>query len=487
MRRGQNRSRRRGNVLVYFAMIAFVFFTMAALTIDMGFVRLTQAQMQPAVEAAALEGLRFRDHLPDPWLSDPVFLAAVTPESGPRPPLPQYLTDPVWVAWRDNVRRWMARNQASLVYANQLSPGNDNPFQPSIGAGPIYAFNGGLGDSNAFEMVTKPTPPMPSVYQPILQLNLVNRGMGNVQQGDMVAGTFGNNPNYPINDASEENSSYDRRDFIAAPASSASIAPSFLVRLRRINDFQTQSGVDNQAGVSSSGPQMPLLFGRGSLIAGGDPNTGYSPRHHGLTVRATAIADARPVVSVGKFSPSMSLPGGAPFVFFFTQWGDAMVLPNDDTDANSATANQPVQITINGTGTLTINGTQVGYFTSTNPTPLISLGQPTTALTTDPTPAQLTNALTDPIYVPIIEDPGSAIGGTIIGFGFLTVDLSTITSMGFQIRKRTGKIASLNATTVLMQPLPSMLSAPSNSANLNLLLSRWRLLNDPLLAPALLH
>jgi len=48
--------RRSGNVLVLFGL-----FAMAALVIDVGFARLTQRQMQTAVDSAARERLRFRD------------------------------------------------------------------------------------------------------------------------------------------------------------------------------------------------------------------------------------------------------------------------------------------------------------------------------------------------------------------------------------------------------------------------------------------
>lgn len=459
---------------------------MAALTIDMGFVRLTQAQMQPAVEAAALEGLRFRDHLPEPWLADPVFLAAVTPECGSRPPLPQYLTDPVWVAWRERVRRWLARNQVALVYANKLTPGTDEPNLPVYGAGPLYALGVGIGPSNAMETISAGAPP---VYHPHLELNFAIAGAGNAKNGDMVAGTFGVNPSYPPGELSDENKDYDRRDFTPASPDEVNTALSFLVRLRRVNDFQAQAGLDSQPGVSSHGPQLPLLFGRESMISGSDPSTGYSTRYHGLTARAVAIADSRAVVSVGKpdTSPSLSLPGRVPFAIFRSRWSDLTLLPIDQTDTNSPSPNNPVTITLHGDGTLNIGGTRVGYFTSTDPSSLTSIGQLTSPLATDPTPTQLMNVLSDPGYVPIIEDPdsGTVLDGRIIGFGFLTVDRASITSTAFLVRKRTRTIAPVNATTVLMQPFPSLFSNPSNGANLQLLLTRWRGLGDALLAPTL--
>ena len=64
----------------------------------------------------------------------------------------------------------------------------------------------------------------------------------------------------------------------------------FLVRLRRSNEFQDCGG-QVEPSVGSSGPSLPLTFGKGTTIFGDDPNGGYSVRRDGLTVRATAIAD----------------------------------------------------------------------------------------------------------------------------------------------------------------------------------------------------
>src|SRR5262249_55839744 len=72
----------------------------------------------------------------------------------------------------------------------------------------------------------------------------------------------------------------------------------FLVRLRRakeLQDFAAQTEPD----VASSGPSLPLMFGRGTTIYGDDPTVPYSPRRDGVTVRATAIAQLRPALHVG--------------------------------------------------------------------------------------------------------------------------------------------------------------------------------------------
>ena len=48
-------------MLVLVAVMLFALMALAALIIDMGFVRLTQGQMQSGVNSTALEGLRWRD------------------------------------------------------------------------------------------------------------------------------------------------------------------------------------------------------------------------------------------------------------------------------------------------------------------------------------------------------------------------------------------------------------------------------------------
>src|SRR6185436_12937255 len=72
----------------------------------------------------------------------------------------------------------------------------------------------------------------------------------------------------------------------------------FLVRLRRSNEFQGLEG-QTESSVGSSGPSLPLTFGKGAAIHGDDPAQDYSVRRDGLTVRATSIATIRPAMHVG--------------------------------------------------------------------------------------------------------------------------------------------------------------------------------------------
>jgi hypothetical protein len=86
----------------------------------------------------------------------------------------------------------------------------------------------------------------------------------------------------------------------------------FLVRLRRSNEFGDAAG-QVEPSVASSGPSLPLTFGKGTTIVADDPNGGYSVRRDGLTVRATAIASVQPAMHVGLPQTNPVQPGVAPF------------------------------------------------------------------------------------------------------------------------------------------------------------------------------
>src|SRR5262249_9728571 len=86
-----------------------------------------------------------------------------------------------------------------------------------------------------------------------------------------------------------------------------------LVRLRRSNEFP-DFDAQTEPEVASSGPSMPLLFGKGTTIDGDAPTGGYSVRRDGFTVRATAIAEIRPALHVGLPQANPAQPGVTPFV-----------------------------------------------------------------------------------------------------------------------------------------------------------------------------
>ncbi len=294
------RSHRPGYVLVVFAMLSLGLLALAALVIDLGFARLTQRQMQTAADSAALEGLRWQNvqtqsDLPPAWLADPSFQSEVGP-LGAGPLSPQQI---------DSIRRWAA----GQVVADGPS-GNGSAAQPSMfadyvdssggtlqyGAGPVVNFSGGIGPADLVAAQTMTIPDTP-VYQPQradgtpgLELNSVN-----ATAGDLLAGTY--NSGQPSAEADD----YTRADFTPALAGS-STASAFLVRMRRTNNL---NGLDLEPGVSTSGPTLPVLFGRGSMMARSGSGSQLSVGS-GITVRATAIAGPQPAKTVGPLYTSNS-------------------------------------------------------------------------------------------------------------------------------------------------------------------------------------
>ena len=252
------RQKRAGYVYVMFAFMFFGLMGLAALVIDVGFARLAQRQMQSAVDSAALEGLR--------WQS----------VSSANPLLP--------------------RQQASQIVADLFTDYVD-PSGGTIqyGAGPVVNFTGGNGPSDlaASQFMSPGAPP---VYQPMVSTGTAGLELNpsNATEGDMVAGTY--NPGEPSAEADD----YTRADFTPSSGTAASTGSAFLVRMRRTNNL---NGLDQEPGISCGGPTLPILFGRGSMMArSGSP--GQLSVASGITVRATAIAGPQPAKTVGPLYTS---------------------------------------------------------------------------------------------------------------------------------------------------------------------------------------
>lgn len=336
-------------------LISFALLALTAIVVDAGLLRLTQAQMQTAADAAALEGLRARD-------------VRVLDQATSQPVLDSFASD--------CLRRSAARRVVRSMFDDDLDPsteGADDVF----GAGPIIDLTEGATSLHAYSDMSVPAA---RVYKPAPQLN-----QGNAVDGDMVSGRFC----YTDDPARSEDAahalpgtvvcaelqradgSYARNDFNpsaaapqpppqlpgcpdadeAAPASwpRSNAAPltagdhdAFLVRLRRSNEF---TGFDGQTepDVASSGPPLPLLYGRGSLIQGDDPASPYSVRRDGFTVRATAIAGARAAMRVGLPVPASGRPGVTPFALVDTFAGTLT------TTAIAATVNPATGLMCSGT------------------------------------------------------------------------------------------------------------------------------------------
>ncbi|MFN4259632.1 MAG: hypothetical protein ACK4RK_10055 [Gemmataceae bacterium] len=436
--------------MMYFALTGFILFALAAVVIDMGFVMVTQRLMEPGAEAAALEGLRHRDDL---TIADPLE--------------------------RDRQRRERASALVTWLYDDNLNP-TDGDALP-IGAGPLITMTGGVTDAMALQTITLGDPP---VFKPRLQTNHDT----NEKHGDMVAGAFTLNPDYPADDPRAENAIYDRRDFLPETDSdTVPHAPAFLVRIRRTNNFE---GLDDLPGESSHGPTMPLLLGRGSLVSKErdpalNPNN-YSIREHGVSVRATHIAEGRPVIAVGRrINPDSSndfagLRGITDYALEYAVWTNDNLFPNGSRTA----------VTVDMRGNIylpTRPGVQIGFFHNRDATAgatylgqeLVNPGAPVNVPAIAPASPAEQNRLD--LYVPLYRNLGD---GTlrVVGFGHASM---TVDGGGqVRIRKLGGAIAPANATTSF-GALPNGVDAT--------ILTIWQTLNQAdqrsqvLLAPVLVR
>lgn len=263
----------RGTSLVLVVLVLFAVFGLAALTIDISLVRLTQVQMQVAADGGALLGVSQRDALDDPLESD-------------------------------LSRRALARDAVSIVFDDDFDGDAallaDDSLQ--FGAGPVVNLTEGVTELRASRTVTLPAS---RVYDPRLELNLDND-----RWGDIVAGTF------DARGAAEESPLYERADFVASSAPEAPSATGLLLRLRRTRDT---TGLDRLPGSSSSGPTLPLLFAHASLIRP-TPESAFDARRDGLSVRATAIASTGRARRIGSARPDLGLPGRTPFSLTRAWW-----------------------------------------------------------------------------------------------------------------------------------------------------------------------
>ena len=457
-------------MIIQLTLFIFMLFGIAALTIDMGLVRLTQMQMQNAADTAALEGLRQRD--------------AMLPPA----PVECPMDDP------DCLRRLAASNMAAWTFDNDFNTGQ--PEDPEtvgqktslsagtnwLGAGSQFAFDNGsnyIPDLNASQRINLE---QSGVYKPLLQRNVTT----NDRSGDLVSGAFnmatpgfGMDTDCPVSPSASNNyledCKYRRSDFNAADPTTSANAPSFLVRLRRTNDFQgldNQTG-PNQSGVSSSGAALPFLFGRGTTIQSASAT--YEPRLHGITVRATGIANVQPALRVGFANPALSIPGVVTtFALTASYWAG---LGDNGSDVLTPT------LLLDGTGALEANSNCLA-----NP-----------GVVTDPTqPASVAGAeiISGPPgtapnigfgYVPL----SAVISGVnrVIGFGYVNVALSGTgvcpapAGTSFTITRVSPYVAPVNATRLAAGGFPVQ------GADLASVLAANKSLADPsaggLMVPAL--
>jgi hypothetical protein len=377
---------------VYFVLLVWGILGMASLVIDWGFVNLTRVQMQNVADAGAREGLRLRDVAP----ADPVA--------------------------SDLNRRVAVSQLAAWTYDDDFDP-TDDLLQ--FGAGPDLFLMGGKTDFNAMqELNVSPVP----VYKPVLQLN----DEQNVRHGDMVSGTFGiPDPGCPDRGVFLECANYARRDFVPAEAEASPTANAFLVRLRRSirpDSSADSANLDTVSGVSSAGPTLPLLFGLGSTVQVQTDSPGI--RLTGMTVRATAIADARAVRGVGHPDAASDppLPGVTPFALDRTAWRDLMVV------------DVPSSATVDAAGGVAVNSTLIGRFLIS----VTSIGEPIQPR--PPDGGQVTIDGYAPLYADVL--------GIERVVGFARIEMTGNAPGQVQIIKHPAQVAEKNATAAILPAFP---------------------------------
>lgn len=360
---------RPGNVLVWFALMVWVLVCVAALTIDLGLVRTTQEQMQLLTDEAALEAA----YQLDGSASD----------------------------------RQVAAQGAIGTATSDTQTSDHQRF----GAGPTITLSTGdkdLGDGfTAPAMLTNPSAADPSrnVYKPALAAN-----SDNAQDGDIVRG-FPKASTKTVPEAAD----YSRDDFTPDGAGDA-----ILVRLRRSHEsFATGDAA------KSAGPALPYLFARGSLMSS-------QGKGQGVTIRATSIAAARPVLTAGPTLPPSpavpdGLPGVAPFGLLLSSPDPSVPTWQSWRKANPTATT--LTASVDATGAITGNVT--GAFMA-RPAGVTLIGQLfTPAGTTTPLmPLDSYVPLYDTVggsfrFVGFLNAPGLTLSGTT-----LTLPLSTTIAAG---------------------------------------------------------
>jgi putative Flp pilus-assembly TadE/G-like protein len=450
-------------MLVQVALFAFALSGLLALAVDIGFARLTQNQMQNAADSAALEGLRKRDAVRNPVNGNPVAFAS------------------------DCTRRAAANRIAHWTFDDDFDPSSgDVDYQ--FGAGPVLDVTEGVTSAHALQTISVPDP---HVYKPDLQLNQQNQ-----VYGDMVSGRFcyTSDP-FPSEGGAYElqeivctepqrgSGAYSRNDFnpnLVVPAGPAGLsecpAPdeasptplplggtgnlgtvddsAFLVRLRRSNDFVGEAG-QAETGVGSSGPALPLTFGKGTTIRGDDPLADYSVRRDGLTVHATAIAATRPAMHLGAPQTNPPTPSLTPFVL------------NAACMQSATGAAVTVTVSINPTtGIMTrtgpgaagcATGTIVGRFVANAPTlRTIGLVPPVAGIVSRCVTSLSFPLRYGPVYSPMTTGPNRIIGFAEVGFARApNCPGNQNAAFTATVTRRVSTIAPSNATAILSEGLPA--------------------------------
>lgn len=457
--------RRRGAVLVNFALTVFVLLGIAALTIDLGMALLTRRQMQTAVDTAALEGLRYRDETPATSIVNQL-LEAPLPNSSDRHAVLQAMKSEALAAsfpiscadgdldencpeLRDYIRRKAASRMIALTFDDNLDLSSTNENAPQLGAGPIVRFESGIAiGEDGFEASQTLVIPAGDIADPRTYLPRVPLNPTNLQKGNLVAGDYALGLHAETDD-------FERGDFTP---SAGMTSDSFLVRLAR----SSRPDDSSVAGSFEAGPALPWLFGRMSLIQA-------DTKGMELAVRATSIASAGTTSDVGRVmsvgapvaSVSPPLTGGSSVALLATLWEPTI------WDSIPAAGDGSITLTLSG-GNLTttdIHGLPVvaGFIIDAASRQIGDL-PPHVSHGTDVGPAA----------APIVVDAT----GPIVAFGAIEVLASSPSSI--QLRRFLNRISSENVSANLGRPL-------SSSLDITDLMTRHRSVTGPVRVPVVIR
>jgi len=370
---------RRGAILVWFAIFLFVLLPLMTLIMHLGMTTLTRRQMQTAVNSAAIEGLRFRD---DSSLTEAE-------------------------------RREKVHDLVAVIFDDNFGAGPDNPFVDDPDGIPL--------PGTEFVASRRIAPARIRGFNPDdLQINENNEVYGDMLSGDYHGSADHQEGVDPFITLEEQ---YQRADFtIDSDTTDDDHGDAFLVRMRRSGE------TFDKPATGSSGPPIPFLFGRGPYGDEDFPTSGSTDlldyRERGTIVRATAIAQAKPVITVGVPSEDMDY-GLAQFEIQFSSWPESM---------DPLPLNEIVQL-VDGD----ITGAVTGRFIDRE---LTVIGDPITPLNLTPPNTEL--ELGEHRVVPIT----SLISGQtrVIGFGVAILDFDD--DMGeYTITIRASEIIARNASS----------------------------------------
>ena len=391
---------------------------------------------------------------------------------------------------RDYIRRKAASRMIALTFDDDLIW--DNPRNPEyqLGAGPVVNFEDGieLGDDGFVASETLKIPDgviEPRTYIPNVPLNARNSQQ---KIANLVSGTYDSNVHHG------EDNDFHREDFPGSSSpDAAATADSFLARLARSSNTFTDQ--------FQSGPPLPWLFGRMSLVQGGTKGLG-------LTVRATALAsagsnvlpngtsglDAGRVMSVGAPIVAVpELPGSSSMAISATAWNPQMWNSFLQADGTAVQSGGSVELTVNSSsgeltalqeifnehGVRTVQSVSVGFlFVATPSETNAAAGRQIGEFVTPGLGLVDQGGYAAIISVTI---PGATPAAKcIIAFGGVDADLN---ARPIQVRRIPDLVAAGNATSTLSFLLNPALDSDQRS----LLFTEHRAVSNPLRVPVLVR